>query len=233
MSRLFTSLKEKAKKMSIERLGNICSYGYVLVRLCWFHLWSLSPDAAKSPWMCGLHFQSSLLGGESSRMLDAILDGLPVLFGTTTALMSPSLVGLCSICWQQCSECGCILLRRADLHVFHHVFRALHQNYSLEWRMLAHDSTYPVHSYNKLRDGGLANRPNSTFMEDLKRLERSPTCIDLSYQRFAPFFSRPPPCSISRALLVSLGSRPLGSSRHTTHRQLSIRARESLLVWSG
>lgn len=67
----------------------------------------------------------------------------------------------------------------------------------------------------------------------LNRLERSPTCIDLSYQRFAPFFSRPPPCSISRALLVSLASRPLGSSRHITHRQLSIRARESLLVWSG
>lgn len=67
----------------------------------------------------------------------------------------------------------------------------------------------------------------------LKGLDRRPTCIDLSYQRFAPFFSRPPPCSISRALVVSLGSRPLGSSRHTKHRQLSIRARESRLVWSG
>lgn len=64
-------------------------------------------------------------------------------------------------------------------------------------------------------------------------LEQGPTCIDLSYQRFAPFFSWPPPCSISRALLVSLGTRLLGSSRHTTHTQLSIRARESLLVWSG
>lgn len=59
---------------------------------------------------------------------------------------------------------------------------------------------------------------------------RKPTCMDLSYQRFAPFFWRPPPCSISRALLVSLSSRPLGSSRHTTNRQLSRRARESRLA---
>lgn len=44
-------------------------------------LCSLSPDAAMSPWMCGLHFQSSLLGGGSSLMLAlAVLDGLPVLF---------------------------------------------------------------------------------------------------------------------------------------------------------
>lgn len=67
----------------------------------------------------------------------------------------------------------------------------------------------------------------------LKFLEGWPTCMDLSYQRFAPFFSRPPPCSISSALVASLGCRPLGSSRFTTHRQLSIAARESLLVWSG
>lgn len=67
----------------------------------------------------------------------------------------------------------------------------------------------------------------------MRHLEVRRTCIDLSYQRFAPFFSLPPPCSISKALVVSLASRPLGSSRHTRHRQLSIRARESLLVWSG
>lgn len=134
---------------------------------------------------------------------------------------------------QQYSVYGYILLRWADLHVFHHIFRALHKNYSLKCWMLAHNSTYPVHSYNKLREGGLANRANLCIHGGWKCLYRSPTCIDLSYQRFAPFFSRPPPCSISRALLVSLGPRPLGSSRHTTHRQLSIRARESLFVWSG
>ena len=119
-----------------------------------------------------------------------------------------------------------------DLHIFHQVFRALHQNYPLEWRMVAHDPARPVHPYNKLRDSGLNDRSNNLYSL-LSNLERGDTCIDLSYQRFAPFFSRPPPCSISRARLVSLCTRPLGSSRHTTHREFSIRARESLLVWSG
>lgn len=62
--------------------------------------------------------------------------------------------------------CGYILLQWADLHIFHQVFRALHQNYSFEWRMLAHNSTYPVHSYNKLREAGLTNGTKSLFLED-------------------------------------------------------------------
>lgn len=87
MSRLFTNLKEKA-----QRLWKTCNYLLIClcVSLCWSCLWSLSPDAAKSPCMCELHFQSSLLGGGSSLILDAlaILEGLPVLFRTTTALPS-------------------------------------------------------------------------------------------------------------------------------------------------
>ena len=61
---------------------------------------------------------------------------------------------------------GFIFLQCADLHIFHQVFRALHQNYSLEWRMLAYDSTYPVHSYNKLRDAGFTDGTDSLFVED-------------------------------------------------------------------
>lgn len=145
--------------MSIGR--RICRYGYVLVCVCWSCLWSLSPDAAKCPWMCGLHFQSSLLGGGISLRLDtiAILEGLPVLFRKKKKQFvhcSPQQHSL-----RRYSVYGYILLRWAALHIFHHIFRALHQDYSLEWRMLAHNSTYPVHSYNKLREGGLANRPNS------------------------------------------------------------------------
>lgn len=208
----------------------ICRYCSVVV--CQFYLCSLSWDAAKSPWMCGLYFQSSLLGGGSSLMLDAlaIFEGLPVLLRTTS--MSQRLL-LCQLhSWtHQYWVYGYVLHQWANLHVFHQVFRTLHQNYSLKRWMLTHHSTNPIHSYNKLREDGLTNGPNSTLTE-VKCLGCDPTCIDLSYQRFAPFFSKPPPCSIIRALLVSLGSKRPGSSRHTTHRQLSIRARDSLLVWS-
>lgn len=70
-------------------------------------------------------------------------------------------VGLSSVHWDRNIQRMVI----SHLHVLHHIFRALHQDYSLEWRMLAHDSAYPVHSYNKLRERGFSNRPNSTLTE--------------------------------------------------------------------
>lgn len=58
------------------------------------------------------------------------------------------------------------------------------------------------------------------------------TCMDLSYQRLAPFLSWPPPCSMSNALLESVGWTPVGSSRHSTHTHRSISSRDSRFTGS-
>lgn len=47
---------------------------------------------------------------------------------------------------------------RNVLHVFHHVFRALNQNDSLEGGMLAHDSAHAVHPDHKLDTAESANK---------------------------------------------------------------------------
>lgn len=44
--------------------------------------------------------------------------------------------------------------------MFHHVFRALNQSYSLKRRMLAHDAAHPVHPYHELKEGRSAHRTN-------------------------------------------------------------------------
>lgn len=59
-----------------------------------------------------------------------------------------------------------VLLQWANLHIFHYVFAALHQNDPFKWRMLTHHSTYPIHAYNKLRKWGLSDYPNFTVMEN-------------------------------------------------------------------
>lgn len=84
-------------------------------------------------------------GEALSRWLLPSWTDFPSCFGTTSEL--PSLFATSGLIQQQYSV--------TVLHVFHHVFGALHQNYSLEGRMLAHDPTYPVHSYDKLREEGL------------------------------------------------------------------------------
>lgn len=90
MSRLFTSLWQKKHKRHEPWCPQVrfCRCGDVLACfVCFSCLCSLSPDAANSPRIWGLHFQSSLLGGVSSLTLGvfSILDWPAALFRTTTA----------------------------------------------------------------------------------------------------------------------------------------------------
>lgn len=90
------------------------------------YLWSLSPAAAKSPWICGLDFQSSLFGGGSTLTLEdsAVLQELAVLFTTKQDLLQQHSMKF---------QCGYIFPQWACLHIFHQVFRALNQNDSFKW----------------------------------------------------------------------------------------------------
>lgn len=100
--------------------------------------------------MWGLHFQSNLLGGGSCLSLEGLtaLEGLPFLSKTNKYFISGVFTAMVVF-----------LLQCENLHVFYEVLGALHHHYSLKWGMLTHHTAYPVHSNDKLREGGRNSYP--------------------------------------------------------------------------